>query len=132
MRGRPDEEVLRELMDDMKAMDKERLGKKRQGPSITIAVGVPKDEEKEMEGGEYEDECEKCAGAGCAECKGVEPGAGESMGMPMPEMEEENGLMFDNEEKALIEEAKALGIDDPEELDMRLLKKLIEKKKASV
>lgn len=125
MRGRPDEEVLRELMDEMNSMDQEKIGKKRRGPSITIAIGVPKGE-GEKEGMEDMKE------------DSMEHEMAESAGMPVPElpgasaepMEEENDLLFDAEEKALIEEAKGLGIEDPEEIDMRLLKKLIERKKA--
>lgn len=128
MRGRPDEEVLKELMDEMNAMDREKLGKKRQGPSITIAVGIPKGEEEKEEMTEENSEAS-------------DQPAADFMGMDNPPVsteppvgveEEENELMFDGEEKALIEEAKSLGIDDPEEIDMRLLKKLIERKKASV
>jgi hypothetical protein len=126
MRGRPDEEVLRELMDEMNGMDKERLGKKRSGPSITIAIGVPKGEEKEME----EKECEGCGGAGCPECEKMDKGMGSETGMEMPGMDEENDMSFDSGEQSLIDEAKSLGIDDPEEIDMRLLKKLVDRKKA--
>lgn len=124
MRGRPEEEVLEELMAEMNSMDREKLGKKR-GPSITIAIGVPKGEEKE-EMMESENSSE-----------GADQPAADFMGMSNPPtsteppaMEEENDLMFDNEEKALIEEARGLGIEDPEEIDMRLLKKLIERKKS--
>lgn len=127
MRGRPDEEVLKELMDEMNAMDREKLGKKRQGPSITIAVGIPKGGEEKEEGDSMEHEMAEAEGMPVPETPAML-----EQGMSGDPMEEENELMFDNEEKMLIEEAKSLGIDDPEEIDMRLLKKLVEKKKASV
>jgi hypothetical protein len=44
--------------------------------------------------------------------------------MPFPEDEEE-----DDEEDLLIEEARSLGIKEPEYMDMRLLKKMVEKKR---
>jgi hypothetical protein len=122
MRGRPDEEVLRELMADMDAMDREKLGKKR-SPSITIAIGVPKGkEEGEMEEIEENPAPEKSP---ASDFMGVENAP---VSTEPPAMEEENEE--DDEEDLLIEEAKALGIEEPEYMDMRLLKKLVERKKA--
>ena len=125
MKGRGEEEVLKELMDDMNGMDRERLGKKRGGPSITIAIGMPKPEEKEME-----EKCEACGGVGCPACESKESET-EMPGMGMPGMESEEDEP-DDEEDMLIEEATALGIPDPESMDIRLLKKLVERKKSKV
>ena len=126
MRGRPDEEVLRELMEEMNAMDRDKLGKKR-GQSITIAIGVPKGKPEEMGEEMAEMEEEKAEGEMPMEMPmGDSPMAEESEG------EMENDLMFDGEEQSLIDEAKELGIENAEEIDMRLLKKMIERKKASV
>lgn len=114
-----EEEILKELMADMNAMDGERLMKKK-GPSITIAIGMPKKEEEGEETSEVPEMSEE------SEVPSI-PALEEASSMPEMGEEEE-----DDEEDMLIEEAKGLGIKDPEFMDMRLLKKMIEKKKASV
>lgn len=112
---RPDMLVLQDLIDDMYSMDSEEMMKKRRnmgGQTITISIG----ESKPTEEGEMETEDEKPMG----------DGLGVPVSSPMSEMEDDED---DMEEKTMCEEARSLGIPDPESMDMRLLKKLIEKKK---
>lgn len=115
---RPDMLVLQDLIDEMHSMDSEEMMKRRRnkggGQTITIAIG----ETNQKEEGEMETEDEKPMG----------DGLGVPISTPMSDMEdgEDEDEM---EEKMLCEEARSLGIPDPESMDMRLLKKLIEKKK---
>ena len=131
MKGRPDEEALMEMMEDMNGMDREKIGKKR-GPSITIAIGMPKGKPEGMEEEMPEMEEEKMEGEMPSEMPMGDMGG-------KPPMEESpagssfsDEFGFDAEETALIEEAKALGIEDAEEIDMRLLRKMVDRKKATV
>lgn len=104
---RPDMMVLQELMDDMGAMDYEKMKKKKRGggaaPSITIVVGGKPEVENETEN-------EDAA----------------MMSGPSMELEEEGDDMG---ESAMCDEACAMGIENPEEMDPRLLKKLMERKR---